>query len=156
LWFYLYNIHHLHQRTRAKIIQEAKLDITVTKEQGRVPVTVFHIEGDLGAETFDQLESQAQQAIQSGMRFLVLDLSNVPYVSSYGIRGISQIYKWLQNPANGEEHAAQPAGVVAGPYKSHHLKLASPSQQVLRALTNSGIDMFIEIHTDVKQAVASF
>jgi len=136
--------------------QEAKLEITVTQEQGQVPVTVFHIEGDIGAETFDQLEAQAQQVIQSGTRNLVLDLAGVPYVSSYGIRGISQIYKWLQNPASGEQPASTPSAPQESSYKSTHLKLASPSQQVMKALTNSGIDMFIEIHSDLKKAVASF
>jgi len=131
------------------------LEITVTQEQGRVPVTVFHIEGDIAAETFDQLESQAQQVIQSGTRYMVLDLARVPYVSSYGIRGISQIYKWLQNPAEGEQHASPPSGVLDSS-KSHHLKLASPSKQVLNSLTNSGIDLFIEIHSDLKKAIASF
>jgi anti-anti-sigma factor len=136
--------------------QEAKLEITIKQEQGRVPVTVFHIEGDIAAETFNQLEAQAQQAIQAGTRNLVLDLARVPYVSSYGIRGISQIFKWLQNPGNGGEAAPAPTGLLEDAYKSPHLKIANPSPSVLKALTNSGIDLFVEIHSDLNKAIASF
>jgi hypothetical protein len=47
-------------------------------------------------------------------------------------------------------------GLRDGTFKSPHLKLANPSQQVLKVLTTAGIDMFLEIHSDLKQAIASF
>ena len=116
------------------------MDIVVSQQPGRVPVTVFHIQGDINTETFGQLQTQAQQAIQSGTRCLVLDLEHVSYVTSYGIRAISQIFTWLRD----------------GTFKSPHLKLLKPSPQVLKVLSLAGVDMFLEIHTDLKQAVASF
>lgn len=132
------------------------MEITVSNEQGRVPVKVFHITGDIDAASFEQLEAQAQQAIQDGARFIVLDLAQVPYISSYGIRGISQIFTWLRNTAVGEEKAAISKGFKDGTYKSHHLKLANATPQVNKVLTTAGMDMFLEIHSDLKQAVESF
>ena len=38
------------------------MEINVSQQQGRVPVTVFHIKGDIDAQTSGELESQAQQA----------------------------------------------------------------------------------------------
>ena len=132
------------------------MEITVSDEQGRVPVKVFHIRGDIDAESFEQLEAQAQQAINDGSRFLVLDLAEVAYISSYGIRGISQIFSWLRSTVGGEESAAISKGVRDGTYKSHHLKLANVSRQVEKVLSTAGMDMFLEIYSDLKQAVDSF
>ncbi|HVN56069.1 MAG TPA: STAS domain-containing protein [Anaerolineaceae bacterium] len=131
------------------------MEIRVSQEQGRVPVTVFHIEGDIAAGTYEVLEAQAKQAIQSGSRHILLDLVKVPYVSSYGIRGISQIFTWLRE-ADGEDTAKLSSGIRDGTYTSCCLKLVNPSRQVLQALTTAGIDMFLEIHNDMKKAIASF
>lgn len=132
------------------------MDITVSDEQGRVPVKVFHIQGEIDAQSFEQLESLAQRAIQDGARFMVLDLAKVSYISSYGIRGISQIFTWLRDAPGGEDKEALSKGVRDGTYTSNHLKLASPSEQVEKVLKMTGMDMFMGIHPDVRQAVASF
>ncbi len=132
------------------------MEIVVSQQQGQVPVTVFHITGDINTETFDQLQTQARQAIQSGTRFLLLDLEHVPYVSSYGIRAISQIFTWLRDSSHGEDDATVSKGLRDGTFKSPHLKLLKPSQQVFKVLSMAGVDMFLEIHTDLQQAVASF
>jgi anti-anti-sigma factor len=58
------------------------MEITISQEQGRVPVTVFHIQGDIDAQTYEQLEAQVRQAIQAGTHYLLLDMSQVPYVST--------------------------------------------------------------------------
>jgi anti-anti-sigma factor len=132
------------------------MEITISDEQGRVPVKVFHIQGEIDAESFEQLEAQAQQAIQDGSRYIVLDLEQVSYVSSYGIRGISQIFSWLRDTAGGEDREAISKGFRDGTYKSHHLKLVNPTRQVEKVLSTAGIDMFLEIHPDLERAVASF
>lgn len=132
------------------------MEITVSQENARVPVTVFHIKGDIDAETYEQLEGQVQQAIQSGAHYMVLDLAGVPYVSSYGIRGISQIFTWLRDSEHGEDDQSLSQGLRDGKFKSNHLKLAHPTQQVQRVLSMSGIDMFLEIHEDLQKALAAF
>jgi len=132
------------------------MEIMVSHQSGRVPVTIFHIKGDINTETSEQLQTQAQQAIQSGTRNLLLDLTQVSSVSSYGIRTISQIFTWLRDGSQGENAEAVSQGIRDGTFKSPHLKLIAPSRNVLRVLTTAGIDMFLEIHGDLKQAIASF
>jgi anti-anti-sigma factor len=131
------------------------MEIVVSQEQGRVPVTVFHIKGDINTETYERFQSQAQQAIQSGARYLLLDLSEVPYVSSYGIRAISQVFTWLRD-SQSEDDAVVSKGLRDGTWKSPHLKLLKPNPRVLKVLTTSGVDMFLEIHDDLRQAIATF
>jgi anti-anti-sigma factor len=144
------------KRIQSKPPGENRMEITVSDEQGRVPVKVFHIQGDIDAESFEQLETQAQQAIKDGSQYLVLDLAQVSYISSYGIRGISQIFSWLRANAEGEDSATLSKGLRDGTFKSHHLKLANPSRQVEKVLSTAGMDMFLEIHNDLKRAVDSF
>lgn len=132
------------------------MEIKVTEEQARVPVTVFHLEGDLAGDSYEQLESQARQAIQSGSRYLLLDMEGVPYISSAGIRAINQIFTWLRNQPDGEDEAAIPSGLRDGTFKSRRLKIANLSRQGLKTLSTAGIDMFLEIHNDLHQAIASF
>jgi anti-anti-sigma factor len=132
------------------------MEITVSQEQGRVPITVFHIDGDIAADTSDQLEMKARQAIDSGTRYILFDLAQVHFISSYGIRSISQIFSWLRRLDEGEDDASLSAGLKSGSFKSCCLKLAAPTKHVREALSVAGIDMFLEIHNDLKQAVASF
>ena len=130
------------------------MEIKVSHQQARVPVTIFHITGDIDAASFEQLEKQTQQAIQAGSRFLLLDLAQVSFISSYGIRAISQMYNWLRDTS--EDAHTLSTGLRDGTYKAHHLKLANPVPRVLDVLTTTGVDMFLEIHADIKQAVESF
>ena len=132
------------------------MEIMVSHQQGRVPVTVFRIKGDLNAETYEQFQTQVQQVFQTGTRYLLLDLAEVSYVSSYGIRAISQAFAWLRDTGQGESDAAVSKGLRDGSFKSPHLKLLNPSRQVLQVLRMAGIDMFLEIHGNLQGAVASF
>lgn len=132
------------------------MEIKVTQEQGRVPVTVFYLEGDLSGETYGQLEARAEQAIQAGTRYLLLDMAGVAYMGSAGIRAINQIFNWLRSLPDGEDEAAIPAGLKDGTFKSRRLKLANLSRQAQKTLSVTGIDMFLEFHNDLPQAIASF
>lgn len=132
------------------------MEIAVSQEQGRVPVTVFHIQGDLSAATYEQFEKRAQEAIQSGTRNLILDLAGVPYMSSAGLRALHQVYKSLRGDSAAESDQAVHAGIAAGTFRSPHLKLVNTPPRVLQVLKLSGFDMFLEIHKNLKEAVASF
>ena len=124
--------------------------------RGRVPVTVLKVEGELGQESYEQLQNQAREAYDAGSQNILLDLSKVSFMSSSGLRAIHYIFALLRDetPADGE--AAVQKGIAAGTYKSPHLKLLKPSSRVHQVLKASGFDMFLEIHSDLKKAIASF
>jgi anti-anti-sigma factor len=130
------------------------MEIIVSEEQGRVPVTVFHIHGELTADTSDKFTAQAAAAIAGGTRNLLLDLSDVSFVGSYGIRALSSLLSDLYK-ANGltDEDARK---VLRSGGKAPYLKLLKPNQYVTKVLETSGMDMLLETHTDIKRAVASF
>ncbi len=129
------------------------MEITISHEQGRLPITVVKLAGDLNTATYEQFQSEAKQTIDAGARNLVIDLSGVPYMSSAGMRALNQIFNWLTASS---ETAAVRKGIVSGKAKSPHLKLLSPRPHVLQALKTAGFDMFLEIHHSLKDAIASF
>lgn len=130
------------------------MEIIVKQEQGRVPVTVFHIIGDLITE--EELRAKAEQAYRDGMRNLLLDLSEVPLVGSIGLRALHEIFILLRGDAPGESDRAVKEGITAGTFTSPHLKLYNPSKHVLDVLKVTGYDMFLEIYKDYRKALASF
>ena len=132
------------------------MEIQVSTQPGRAPVTVFHIVGDIDTNTYEQLQAQAERAHSAGAGNIVLDLSQVGYVSSAGIRAINHIYMLLRTKAPAESDEAVRKGISAGTFKSPHLKLAHLNQRVSEALKTAGVDMFLEFHPDVAAALASY
>ena len=130
------------------------MEIAVSQAQGSVPVTVLRLTGDLNAATFQQFQNEAKKSIDAGAHNLLVDLGGVHYMSSAGMRALNQIFDWLGGSP--EENAAIKKAVATGKVKSPHLKLLNPAPHVLEALKTAGFDMFLEIHHDLKQAVASF
>ena len=132
------------------------MDIEVSQEQGQKPVTVFRIRGEINIASYQQLEQKAREAQAAGMRDLILDLSDVTYVSSAGIRALDNIFKLLRTDAPEESSEAMRQGLRDGTFKSPHLKLLNPAPRVLEALSIAGVDMLLEVHHNLQDAVASF
>jgi anti-anti-sigma factor len=133
-----------------------EMDIVVSHEQGRVPVTVFRVKGEIDVRTYEQLQDQAQEAFKAGMRNLLLDLSGVTYISTAGLRALHHIFTLLRTDSPGESDTVMYEGLRDGTFKSPHLKLLNPQPAVLNALSTAGYDMYLEIHRDLKDAIASF
>lgn len=125
------------------------MDIIVSQEQGRVPVTVFRIVGRVNLGNVAELENKAQQAFENGMRDLLIDLAEVLSLTSAGLRAFHSIYRLLSS-------ASSEGGGPDKVLKSPHFKFVNPSLPVLKVLTTAGFDMFVEIHTDRQDAIASF
>jgi anti-anti-sigma factor len=132
------------------------MEITVTQEQGRVPVTILHVKGDVNAATADQFQAQAQQVCDDGARDMLIDLSGVSILSSAGLRALHSIFNILRSDSTEESDESMRKGLVDGTFKSPHLKLLKPNQNVNQVLHMSGFDMFLEIYDDLKEAIASY
>ena len=134
------------------------MEIKVSTENGRVPVTVVHVDGNIDASTSDVFKAKADELIKGGARHILVDLSHVPFVSSAGLRAFHGIFNTLRSlhpDANLSDDAVKKC-ISAGTYKSPHLKLLNLSKETKTAFQLSGFDMYIETYTDMKTAVASF
>jgi anti-anti-sigma factor len=134
------------------------MEIKVSTENGRVPVTIMYIDGNLDASSSAQFQKKATELIQGGAHHILVDFANSPYVSSAGFRVLNQIFKDLNSlhPSANLTDADMKKGVTDGSYKSPHLKLANLSEQTRTVFTATGFDMYIEDYDDLKKAVASF
>lgn len=125
------------------------MEIIISQAQGKSPVTVFHLKGAVTEE--EQLEARAQEAYAGGARNFLIDLSEVPYMSSSGLRALHALYMMVRGEGAGESE-----GIRRGTYTSPHLKLLKPNKDVLEVLKTAGYDMFLEIYKDEKSALSSF
>ncbi|HSR34005.1 MAG TPA: STAS domain-containing protein [Anaerolineae bacterium] len=129
--------------------------IITSQENGRAPVTIFRIEGDIATESAEELQQQASDAFEAGARHLLLDLSKVSFISSSGLRAIHYIFLLFRSDSQEDDKVLR-KGLMDGTYYSPRLKLLRPTRNVRQALTLAGYDLFLEIHTDLNQAIASF
>jgi anti-anti-sigma factor len=134
------------------------MEIKVATENGRVPVTVLHVDGNIDSATSPEFQKKAEQLIKEGARYILVDLSHVPYVSSAGLRTLHALFNQLRslNPDANLSDEAVKQGINAGTYKAPHLKLLNLSPETKKVFEMSGFDMFIETFTDRKAAIASF
>ena len=129
------------------------MEISVSQANGRIPVTVFHLHGDLVEE--EPLHSEATQAVANGSQAILLDLTDVPYISSAGLRAIQGVFELLHDSGNVDRNAMN-RGIAAGTFNAPNLKLLNPSKNGARALSVSGYDMFLAVFTDKDEAIRSF
>jgi len=134
------------------------MEIKVSTESGRVPVTVLHVDGNIDSSTYEKFLSTAKDLINGGARYLLVDLSHAPFVSSAGLRALHTLFNELRsrNPDANLSDEQIKKGISAGTYKSPHLKLLNLSPETKTAFETSGFDMYIDTFTDMKAAIASF
>lgn len=134
------------------------MEIKIFTENGRVPVTVMHVDGNIDSSTYESFQAQADEAIKNGTRYILMDLSHATFISSAGLRAFNNLFNQLRelHPDTNLSEEDLKKGIAAGTYKSPHLKLLNLSDNARTSFELSGFDMFIETFTDMKKAIASF
>lgn len=134
------------------------MEITTSIENGRVPVTIIHVKGNLDSYTANIFQAEADKLMADGARHILVDLTDVPFVSSAGFRALNAIFNQLRSFSPDANLSTEDVlkGVSAGTYSSPHLKLLNLSKEARHAFEMAGFDMYIEAFTDHKTAVAAF
>ena len=134
------------------------MEIKVSTENGRVPITIMHIDGYIDSATSDLFQAKAKELIKSGARYILVDLANSPYVSSAGLRALHEIFIELNaiHPDATLSENDIKKGITDGTYKSPYLKLLNLSNGTKMAFKTSGFDMYLEFYDDMKKAIAAF
>jgi anti-anti-sigma regulatory factor len=128
--------------------------VGVSQVQGRVTITIFKLSARINMGNVAELEQEARQAYDRGMRYLLLDLTDTPSITSAGLRALLVIYRMLEGDPEASAKSASEA--PAAPRHSTHLKLLNPSPEVRRVLQIAGFDRYFESYVDLEKAVASF
>jgi anti-anti-sigma factor len=132
------------------------MDVTISHDQGSVPVTVFSVDGDIDSSNHEELERIVFQEIDAGTRYVLFDLSDVPFMSSAGFRTFMKVFKRLRALSEGVGEEDLHKGINSGTYKSPKLKVYKPNKLVTGTMKIAGFDMFLEVHEDMPTAIASF
>ena len=136
------------------------MDITVSTQQGTVPVTVVQPHGDLDASNYRELVDKVEALIKDGVKDFLIDLSDVPFMSSAGLVALHSLAITLR----GEKPVDPQSGWAAlksmessrGAGLQKHIKLLSPQKYVAETFDKAGFTQFLQVFGDLATAVASF
>jgi anti-anti-sigma factor len=123
------------------------MNIRIAYEQGRVPVTVFYVQGQINMGTTPQLEQTARAEYDNGMRDMLIDFSDTTSLTSAGLRTLAVLYRLLEDSSSGAGTSRR---------KAAHLKLLNLPSDLRRVMQISGFSSFIDIYDDLPTAIASF
>ncbi len=137
------------------------MEITVSTSQGpNTPVTVIQPHGDVDASNYAQLIEKVQSLLQDGARDFILDLSDVPFMSSAGLVALHSIANMLRGEKATDTQSGWQALKSIDRSKESglqkHVKLLSPQQYVADTFDKAGFTQFFEIFSSLDQAVSSF
>ena len=136
------------------------MDISVSKLQGNVPVTVLKLDGQLDGQNYQELISKARELYSAGGRDFVLDLSDLTYISSAGLvalHSVALLVKGEELPDTEQGWSAyRSMGRTSASGVQTHIKLLNPREEIRDVLDMVGFGNVFQIYTDLDEAVKSF
>ncbi len=118
------------------------LRISSEEAQAQVPVTVFHLRGWLDAQSEEQLLESTRTAYDRGVRYLLIDMSELDTLTSAGMRALQKVYQMF-TPKDER-------------FKVAHLKLCSAPPQIYNVLGITGFLQNIPMYESLDAALESF
>jgi anti-anti-sigma factor len=137
-------------------MSSSELRIATDQAQGRVPVTIMRIEGSIDAASYQALQAAVDTVYAAGARHILFDLASVSYMSSAGLRLLHGITSRLADQGSTGRETPTAPGETGSSFRSPYVKLLNPSENIRRLLDVSGFASFLDIHTNLDTAIASF
>jgi len=136
------------------------MEITISQEQGRVSVSVIRIAGHLDGQTYQDLIEKAREVVKAGTKNILLDLSDLTYISSAGLVSLHTIALMTrgEEPPDPEQgwSTLKSMDTARDGGMQKHLKLLNPRSEITNVLEMVGFSEFFEVFTDKQKAVDSF
>jgi len=136
------------------------MNITTIQKQSRVPVTILELAGKLDGSNHKQLTDEATKLYLNGRRDLLIDLSELTFLSSAGLAAIHQTALIFCGQPIPEEESGWASYHAIDRDRDGgaqiHVKLLSPQPAVADILEMASFDSLFEIHTNLEAALASF
>jgi len=136
------------------------MEISFEEAQGKVPVTIMCLRGQLDASSYREVIAGAQERLKAGTRDLLLDLTEVPFLASSGLialHSVALIMSGAQPPD--PEHGWAAFRTMARDLHGNpaqHCKLLNPQPSVVKTLEITGFKAFVDIYTNRDSALAAF
>ncbi|MBK8616538.1 MAG: STAS domain-containing protein [Anaerolineales bacterium] len=136
------------------------MQINFSRQEGRVPVTIMQLMGDLDASNYTDVITKAQETYDNGTRDLLIDLSKVPYVSSAGLMSLHAVVLIFAGQSMQSKQTGRPSFRSINAERDgavrQHVKLLSPQAAVDQVLDVVGLKLFFDIYPDLESAIQSF
>jgi len=136
------------------------MNISVSQVQGKVPVTVVKLEGQLDGQTYQGLITKGRESYEAGWRDFLVDMSDLTYISSAGLVALHSLALLLQGEELPDTESGWSAYRSMGRSKEagiqQHMKLLNPRAEVQSVLDMVGFSAVFEVFTDLDEAVKSF
>jgi anti-anti-sigma factor len=128
------------------------MNITVDVRQARELIAIMRLQGDIDASNFVQVVDKAQEIYQNPARYLIIDLSEVPSISSTGLVAIHKIALLYSGVSEAKAHPDLTHNSQARKF----VKLLNPQPAVDKALETAGLKLFFKVFQDLESALNSF
>jgi anti-anti-sigma regulatory factor len=144
------------------IVAGGNMNIIIEQLATDKPVAIMKIQGELDGSTYLSLIQQAQQLYAAGTRQLLLDLSEMTFLSSAGLVGLHTVVMVMrgQQPPDMEDGWGVMHGIsreiTATSRFDANCKLLRPQPRVQKTLDITGFSGILEVFTDRDTAVSSF
>jgi anti-anti-sigma factor len=136
------------------------MEIKVSQEQGRVTIAVIQLAGHLDGQSYQDVIAKAREAFEAGAQHILLDLSELTYISSAGLVSLHTIALMtrgenLPDPDQGWSALKSMDRSRDGGLQKN-LKLLNPRPEITSVLDMVGFSSFFEVYTDKQKAIDSF
>lgn len=136
------------------------MEIILSQDQNAPHLRIMKLRGALDGNSYEYFIAEAEKLFDAGTRNLLLDLSELDFLSSAGLAALHRIARIFR----GEDRTMMDEGWSAihsmGKDRDsgfqEHVKLLNPSDKVLAVLDTVGFKAFFEVYTDIHPAIASF
>jgi anti-anti-sigma regulatory factor len=136
------------------------MNISTSQVQGRIPVTIVKLEGQLDGQTYQDLINKGREAFEAGWRDFLIDMTDLTYISSAGLvalHSMALLVKGEELPDTESGWSAyRSMGKTSGAGKQVHIKLYNPRPEVKSVLDMVGFSAVFDIFTDQEAAIKSF
>lgn len=137
------------------------MQTTVDQAEGRVPITIVGLAGELDASNFQQLIDDVRGLYDEGIRHLLLDLTDLSFMASSGLVALHGVLRVMHgeeppDPESGWEAFHAIGRAVEDGSSQTEVQLCGTQPAVAQVLERTGLDRLFVSHSDRAAAIAAF
>ena len=127
----------------------------ITIEYVHETLAVIRLAGEINASNYVEVVEKAREIYNNPAKDLIIDMGNVPSISTTGVVGIHKIALLYSGITQEVEENENPDFTHAASARKH-VKLLNPQPAVDKALEKAGMKLFFKFFTSLEDAINSF
>ncbi len=135
------------------------MEIMIESEPGVTEASIISLDGELDASNFTELITAGQSLYEKGVRYLLLDLSRLRFMSSSGLVALYSLARIFQGEAPPAMEAGwatlRAMGEAVSGGMNKHIKIIQPTEPIRQTFQKTGMNQMFEIFSDRQAALAS-